>query len=120
MGEQTFPLDDPRIFTAIGDNVTELNFFAIRDRLKKTLENAVETKAATAAYKKASGPWIEFAQKKKGVPKVPTVTRLLLDDMTRLPRRLEYRGYDDPRAYLAVTFDNTRVNQGIKKDDLRD
>jgi hypothetical protein len=120
MGEQTFPLDDPRIFTAIGDNVTELNFFAIRDRLKKTLENAVETKAATAAYKKARGPWIEFAQKKKGVPKVPTVTRLLLDDMTRLPRRLEYRGYDDPRAYLAVTFDNTRVNQGIKKDDLRD
>jgi hypothetical protein len=120
MGEQTFPLDDPRVFTAIGDNVTELNFFAIRDRLKKTLETSVETKAATAAYGKAKGPWIELAQKKKGVPKVPTVTRLLLDDMTRLPRRLEYRGYDDPRAYLAVTFDNTRVNLGVKKDGFRD
>jgi hypothetical protein len=118
MGEQTFPLDDPRLFSAMGDNIMDLNFFAILDELKRRLEGAEKTRVGLADYGDAKGPWIEFAIKDLRIPAYPTVMRILLDENTRLPLRLEYRGYDDPRGYLAIKFSNTRINTGLKSKDL--
>lgn len=118
MGEQTFPLDDPRIFTALGDNITSLNFFAIRDELKRRLTSAVRSKAGLAAYKNAAGPWLEIVSENLNIPATPTVIRLLLDGKSHLPLRLEYRGYDDPKGNLVIRFANTKINRGIKGEEL--
>lgn len=118
MGEQTFPLDDPRLFTAMGDNITELNFFAIRNELKRRLDTAKGVKVGLAAYRDVKGPWLEAVGKDLGIPAQPTVIRLLVDEKTGLPLRLEYRGYEDPQAYLTVRFANAKVNQGLTSESL--
>jgi len=118
MGEQTFPPDDPRLFSAIGDNITDLNFFAIRDKLNALLNQAVKINTATAVYREAKGPWLEVVGPDLGLPACPSIIRLLLDEKTHLPLRLEYRGYDDPKAYLMVRFGNTKVNGELKSENL--
>ncbi len=118
MGEQTFPLDDPRLFSALGDNIYGLNFFAIRDEMKRWLAIAEHKKAEQAAYGDLKGPWLELTRKSQGIPAYPTVMRLMLDEQTRLPDRLEYRGYDDPKAFLSIRFSNTKINPGIKSENL--
>ena len=118
MGEQVFPPDDPRLFSALGDNIIGLNFFALRDELKKWLDQAELERLGTAAYQGARGPWLEITIPNLGIPARPTVMRLLLDEKSHLPARLEYRGYDDPKACLAVSFANTRVNTGLKNQAL--
>jgi outer membrane lipoprotein-sorting protein len=112
IGAQSFPPDDPRLFSAIGDSVTHLNFFAIRDELERRLKAAVKVRTARAAYSGASGPWIEVAEHDMGIPKRPTVMRLLLDENSHLPLILQYGGYDDPDAFLLVRFEGTEVNAG--------
>ncbi|HUT52219.1 MAG TPA: hypothetical protein VM658_02400 [bacterium] len=118
MGEQTFPLNDPRLFSALGDDITDLNFFAIRDELKRRLDEARATKIGSAAYGALKGPWLEVTGQDLGIPAQPTVMRLMVDEKTRLPLRLEYRGYDDPRGYLTIRFSNTKINTGLKSEDL--
>jgi hypothetical protein len=118
MGEQTFPTDDPRLFSALGDDITDLNFFAIRDELKRRLGEAKSTKVGAAADGALKGPWLEVIGPNLGIPAQPTVMRLMLDESTRLPLRLEYRGYDDPKAYLAIRFFNTVINAGLGSEDL--
>jgi outer membrane lipoprotein-sorting protein len=117
-GEQSFPPDDPRIFTAMGDNPFDLNFFALRDILKSKVDAGGAVKAGVAASGELSGPYLEVREKGAIIPKRPSIMRLMLDDKTHLPARLEYRGYDDPAAFLAVSFSNVKVNQGIKSADL--
>jgi len=117
-GEQSFPKDDPRIFTAMGDNPFDLNFFTLRDLLKKKVDAGGEVKTGVAAYGALSGPYLEIREKGAAIPKRPSIMRLMLDNQTHLPARLEYRGYDDTAAFLAVTFTNTKVNQGLKSEDL--
>jgi hypothetical protein len=39
--------------------------------------------------------------------------RLLLDDQTGLPARLDYRGYEDQQGYITVRFSNTKINAGL-------
>jgi outer membrane lipoprotein-sorting protein len=118
MGEQTFPRDDPRLFSALGDNITDLGFFALRDQLKSALASAESKKAGLAASGPTPGPWLELTAKNLGIPAQPNVTRLLLDPQTHLPARLEYRGYDDPQGYVAVSFANTKVNTGLNNEEL--
>jgi hypothetical protein len=48
----------------------------------------------------------------------PTIKGLMLDENTHLPARLEYRGYDDSSGYLTVKFSNTKVNVGLKNENL--
>ncbi len=117
-GEQSFPPDDPRIFTAMGDNPFDLNFFSLRDILKKMADAGGGVKAGIASYGALSGPYLEVKEKGAIIPKRPSIMRLMLDDKTHLPLRLEYRGYDDPAAFLSVSFSNVKVNQGIKSADL--
>ena len=118
MGEQTFPLDDPRLFSALGDNLTGLNFFAIRDELKKWLAVADQEKSSMAAYGDSRGPYLELTRKSLGIPAQPNIMRIMLDEKTHLPARLEYRGYDDAKGYLTIRFANTRSNTGIKNSNL--
>jgi hypothetical protein len=117
-GAQSFPVDDPRIFTALGDNPFDLNFFALRDLLKKKLDAGAEAQTGIAAYGKLLGPYIEAREKGAVIPKRPSVMRLMLDNQTHLPVRLEYRGYDDGQAFLSVVFTDTATNQGIGAADL--
>ncbi len=118
MGEQTFPLDDPRLFSALGDNITGLNFFAIRDELKNWLATADQKKVGLAVYEDLKGPLLEVTRKSQGIPAAPTVMRLMLNGETGLPERLEYRGYDDPKAFLSIRFSNTAINPGLKSESL--
>ena len=118
MGEQTFPTDDPRLFSALGDNLTELNFFFLRDELKQWLYSAQRIRVALAAYPEGKGPWLEITRPDPGIPAQPTVLRILLDDQTHLPLRLEYRGYDDAKGFLAIRFAKTQTNRGLKSQDL--
>ena len=118
MGEQTFPLDDPRLFSALGDNITGLNFFAIRDEMKRWLSAAEQKKAGLAAYNNLKGPWLELTRKSLGIPAQPSIMRIMLDEKTHLPARLEYRGYDDPKGYLLIRFSNTKINPGLKSENL--
>jgi outer membrane lipoprotein-sorting protein len=112
IGAQSFPPDDPRLFSAIGDSVTRLNFFAVKEELERRLKAAVRVRTVRAVYNGSSGPWIEVSEDDMGIPKRPTVMRLLLDGNTNLPLILEYRGYDDPDAFLSVRFEGTEVNTG--------
>ena len=75
MGEQTFPIDDPRLFSSLGDNISGLNFFAIRDELKKWLANTDQKKSGTAAYSNVKGPYLEITRKSLGIPAQPTIMR---------------------------------------------
>jgi len=118
MGEQLFPPDDPRLFTAMGDNVTSLNFFAIRDELAARLSASGPKKSGIAGYGPVRGIWLEATVPSRGIPACPASMRILLDEKTRLPLRLEYRGYDDPNGYLAINFSNTRINPGLKSENL--
>jgi hypothetical protein len=38
----------------------------------------------------------------------------VLDPQTGLPAALELTGYDDPKAFIAYTFSNTKTNLGLK------
>jgi len=118
MGEQTFPLDDPRLFSPLGDNVTKLSFFAIRDELKARMKNARPIKTAYASHGESRGPWIEVTDKDPGAFMRPRVMRLLLDVRSHLPVRLDYRGYGDPHAFLTVKFENTGLNFKMKGSDF--
>jgi len=118
MGEQIFPTDDPRLFSALGDNIYGLNFFTIRDELKRWLAAAEQKRTGQARYGDLKGPWLELIRKSQGIPAYPTVMRLMLDEQTRLPARLEYRGYDDPKACLTIRFSNTKINTGITSENL--
>jgi len=118
MGEQTFPIDDPRLFSALGDNIADLDFFAIRDEFKKWLSDSAQEKWGIFAYGDHKGPWVELTRKSQGIPAQPTVMRIMLDEKTHLPARLEYRGYDDPKGYLLIRFSNTRINPGLKSENL--
>lgn len=113
LGEQTFPLDDPRLFSSLGDNLAGLHFFALRDEIRRRVNSAEKNRIAVAVYREGGGMWLETTSKNLGIPALPTVMRLLLDEKTRLPLRVEYRGYDDPQAFLAVKFSNTKANNGL-------
>jgi hypothetical protein len=112
-GEATFPLDDPRLFSALGDDLPQLNFIALRDQLKSLLATATAKRTATATYGDLTGPALELTQPDLGLPKRPRLLRLVLDPSSHLPRLLDLRQYDDPNAFLTVRFDNTKINQGI-------
>jgi outer membrane lipoprotein-sorting protein len=71
-----------------------------------------------ATYGSVKGPWLELTRKSQGIPAQPTIMRIMLDEKTHLPARLEYRGYDDPKGYLTVRFANTRSNVGIPNRNL--
>lgn len=118
MAEQTFPLDDPRLFSAIGDNIINLNFFAIRAELENWRANSNHQRLAMARYGNLKGPWMEISRKNQGIPAYPSLMRVMLDEKTSLPALLEYRGYDDPKAFLIVRFSNTKINPGIKHEIL--
>jgi outer membrane lipoprotein-sorting protein len=118
MGESTFPLDDPRLFSALGDDLPQLSFPAVRDQLKAVLAKASSKKAATATSGNQTGPWLEITEADLGLPKHPRIMRLTLDPGTHLPAFLELRGYDDPNAFLTVRFDNTKINSGLTNTSL--
>jgi len=118
MGEQSFPLDDPRVFSSLGDSPLGLTFPAIRDKLGRMLKDPAEVRMATATQGGASGPWIEVREKGAPVPKRPSVIRLMLDNKTLLPAVLEYRGYDDKEAYVKASFNNTVINRGLTNEQL--
>lgn len=112
LGRQSFPPDDPRLFSAMGDNMTQLNFFAIREELGRRLENATPKMASESRYEELSGPWIEVSEPDLGVPRRPTSMGLFLDGESGLPRVLLYRGYDLDGAFLEVKFVDTEVKAG--------
>ena len=118
MGEQTFPIDDPRLFSVLGDNISGLNFFAIRDELKRGSRSRTRKRRVWPAYGSGKGPELELTRKSLGIPAQPTIMRIMLDEKTHLPARLEYRGYDDPKGYLTVRFANTAANKGITSKEL--
>lgn len=119
-GEQTFPIDDPRIFTALGDNVMDLNFRSIREGLAARLSSARRVSTAAGTWGGVKVLWIEVAEKELGIPKRPTIMRVALDRETGLPAMIEYGGYDDPEGFLSVSFTGTRINTGIEVEDLRE
>jgi len=117
-GEQAFPLDDPRLFTSLGDNVTEMNFFAIRNKMKSWMEGARQVKAGAVDYQGKLAPCIKVHEGPPEARKRPYTMTLVLDPETKLPWRLIYTGYDDPKAYISLAFENTRTNTGITEQDL--
>ena len=118
MGEHSYPPEDPRLSTAMGENLMELHFFALRDELKRRMEKAQSKKAGQAAYASRRGPWIEVKENDRRVPRRPITMRLLLDPNTHLPQLLEYTDFDDDKAFLVVEFNNTEINKGISAQDL--
>ena len=86
--------------------------------MKRWLSVADQKKISQASYGTVKGPYLELSRKSTGIPAQPTVMRIMLDEKTHLPARLEYRGYDDPKGYLLIRFSNTRINPGLKSENL--
>jgi len=115
MGEQTFTRDDPRLFSSLGDNVQDLDFLAIRDRVKAKLAFSDVTTA-----KSASPPGI-LIELKTNVPtglREPKLMRVLLDPQTSLPLQVGFRNYDDPLAFCQVDFSELKTNSGLTVENL--
>jgi hypothetical protein len=47
-------------------------------------------------------------------PRHPGAINLIIDPMTNLPCVVELSGYDDPKAFMAMTVDNVVLNVKIK------
>jgi outer membrane lipoprotein-sorting protein len=115
MGEQTFTRDDPRLFSSLGDNVQDLDFFTIRDRVRGKL---ADSEVRTARSQEPAGILIELKTKILTGPREPKIMRLFLDPATSLPLRVEFRGYDDPQGFCQVDFSDLKTNTGLTAEDI--
>ena len=115
MGEQTFTRDDPRLFSSLGDNVQDLDFFTIRDRLKAKLATSDVTAAKSAA---PAGILIELKTKVPTGLREPETMQVLLDPQTSLPLQVGFRNYDDPEAFCQVEFSQLKTNSGLTVENL--
>jgi outer membrane lipoprotein-sorting protein len=115
VGEQTFNVQDPRIFTSMGDNLLELNLFSLRDKVRAKIKRS---RVSTARIKDPSGIMIELKSTTPVGPREPGRMALLLDPQTYLPLRVDYRGYQDPDAFCLVEFSGLKTNVGLGAADL--
>jgi hypothetical protein len=115
MGEQTFTRDDPRLFSSLGDNVQDLDFFTIRDRIQAKLASAT---VATSRSASPAGILLELNTKVPAGPREPKIMRVLLDPQTFLPLQVGFRNYDDPQAFCQVEFSALKTNLGLTPENL--
>lgn len=115
MGEQTFTRDDPRLFSSLGDNVQNLDFFTLYERLKAK-SGAAELR--TALSTEPAGWMLELKTLSPTGPREPKIMRLFLDPETSLPTRVEFLGYDDPQGFCQVDFSQIQMNRGLTLRDL--
>ena len=115
MGEQTFTRDDPRLFSSLGDNVQDLDFFTLRDRIKAKLPNS---EAHTSRSLAPAGILLELKTKIPTGLREPKIMRLWLDPQTSLPLQVGFTSYDDPQAFCQVEFSDLKTNLGLTAADL--
>jgi len=115
VGEQTFSPTDPRLFTSMGDDVKDLNFFGIRDTINKRMKTS---DVEAARVKSPAGTMIRLESRVPVGPREPKVMIVVIDDNTSLPLRVDYRGYEDKDGFFQVDFAGLKTNLGLAPDGL--
>jgi len=113
LGEVIFTSSDYKFYSPLGDNPYEVDFPHIQSLLKGYFAGG-KTQAWTVDYKGKKMYEVQVIRSGEVWPRHPGAINLIIDPMTNLPCVVELSGYDDPRAFMAMTVDNVMVNVKIK------
>lgn len=113
LGEQVFSSSDYKFYSSLGDNPYELDFI----KLQSLIQNHFDLSSAQACIVDYEGKKmyeIKLLRAGEVPPRHPGKINLIIDPELNLPRAIEFSAYDDPKAYMAMTIDNLRLNIPLK------
>jgi len=118
LGEQVFSSTDYKFFSTLGDNPYELAFPHVQALLKGYFSGG-KAEAWVVDYKGRKMWEVSVSRAGEVWERHPGKINLVIDPETSLPRVIELSGYDDPRAVVAMTVDNIKLNPGIKPTETK-
>jgi len=118
LGEQVFSGADYKFFSTLGDNPYELDFPHVQAMLKGYFAGG-KAEAWVVDYKGKKMWELQVSRAGEVWSRHPGKINLVIDPETSLPRVIELSGYDDPRAIMAMTVDNIKLNPGIKPTETK-
>jgi hypothetical protein len=117
-GEQTFSGDDYKFYDQVGDNPYQLNFPELQKLVSGDFANA-QARAWSVEYQGGKMWELELLRTSWTPPGRPGKLNLIIDPESHLPAALELSGYDDPKAFIACTFSNLKLNQDLRPGEFR-
>ncbi len=118
LGEQIFSGIDYKFYSPMGDNPYELDF----PRLVNLISEDFTNSRASSRMVEYNGQklWeVNLVRTGRTPPCHPGKISLVIDPDSKLPRIVEFSGYDDAQALMALTVDNVEVNVGLKPTDFK-
>jgi hypothetical protein len=117
LGEQVFSESDYKFYSSLGDNPYELDF----PRILAMLESSFTSDRGCWFVEYQGRKMIELKAERHppGLMRAPARLNLILDPESSLPAAVEFTGYDDPQAFMAMSIKNIQTPLTIKPGETR-
>ncbi len=118
LGEQTFYGNDYKFISTLGDNPYQLDWFSLDKMIRENFLND-RARSWLSEYQ-GNKMWEAQLERGRETPLMqPGRINLVIEPQTGLPRVLELSGYDDPKALMAMTIDNYKINLPLKPGEAK-
>jgi len=113
LGEQVFSSNDYKFYSPLGDNPYEMDLVRLQGMLRNSFTNN-RAESWTVEYQGKKMWEMKLVRTGETPARHPGKINLVIDPETNLPRVIELSGYDDPKAIMAMTIDNIKLNLPLK------